>query len=106
MNEAVTRIREKLDRADGVWSVVAGQATFNIAEMEADIRAVLEDYKTVGADRDEWKRKHAELKLIAQTGIADMSGLADGLIEQKSVELKLAKEQIAALVAENHDDEK
>lgn len=52
MNEEATRIREKLDRADGIWSAVEGQTTFNIAEMEADIRAVLLDYEAVVAERD------------------------------------------------------
>lgn len=49
---AVGRIRTTLDRIGGVWSAVEGVATFNTAEMEADIRAVLEAYETVVAERD------------------------------------------------------
>lgn len=48
-DDVVVRIREKLDRANGVWSAVEGLATFNAAEMEADIREVLEDYEAVVA---------------------------------------------------------
>lgn len=56
MNEAVTRIREKLDRANGVWSAVEGLATFNVAEMEADIREVLLDYEAVVKENEELHR--------------------------------------------------
>lgn len=41
MNEAATRILEKLDRANGVWMLVEGVSTFNTAEMEADIRELV-----------------------------------------------------------------
>lgn len=50
------------------------------------------DREELVKERDEWQRKHAELKQIAQNGLTDTSGLAENLFYQKDTDMKLAKE--------------
>lgn len=82
---AAGRIRTTLDRIGGVWSAVEGQATFNVAEMEADIREVLEDYDAVVAERDTLQESAGSFALKLISAVRDEGSVDDAVREMYEV---------------------